>query len=84
VQRTVRSSTTASIVGCVFRVPRPVFAGFLLLSHVLILASHQVFMCQFVKHIASHLDPTDCEFTQRDMPMIRWQMVHEIVTAKVE
>jgi hypothetical protein len=41
-------------------------------------------MCQFVKHIASHLEPTDCEFTQRDMPMIRWQMVHEIITGQVE
>jgi hypothetical protein len=34
-------------------------------------------MCQFVKHIASHLEPTECGFDQDDMPMIRWQMVHE-------
>jgi hypothetical protein len=44
----------------------------------------QVFMCQFVKHMASHLEPTECGFDQGDMPMIRWQMVHEIITGKVE
>jgi len=41
-------------------------------------------MCQFVKHVASHLEPTECRFEQRDMPMIRWQMVHEIIQAAVE
>ena len=38
----------------------------------------QVFMCQNVKHLASHLEPTKCAFGQDDMPMIRLQMVHEI------
>lgn len=41
-------------------------------------------MCQFVKHVASHLEPTPCSFEQRDMPMIRWQMVHEIVTGSMD
>ena len=48
------------------------------------LSSDQVFMCKFVKHTASHLEPTDCRFEQRDMPMIRWQTVHEIITRRVD
>ena len=43
----------------------------------------QVFMCQYVKHLASHFEPTECAFGQGDMPMIRWQMVHEIIMGAI-
>jgi hypothetical protein len=38
----------------------------------------QVFICQNVKHLASHLEPTECAFDQDDMPMIREQMVRDL------
>ena len=36
-----------------------------------------------VKHLASHFEPTECAFGQGDMPMIRWQMVHEIIMGAI-
>ena len=37
-------------------------------------ACAQVFMCQFVKHVASSFDAVYPRFSQQNMPMIRWQM----------
>ena len=43
----------------------------------------QVFMCQNVKHLASHLQPTECAFGQDDVPVVRWQMLKELIKGTV-